>query len=287
MKSVVGIVGLGLLGGAIAQRLLRGGAFVVGYDLREEANRELEAMGGCPAPLAVAARAPRVLLSLPDSDVVERVVSEVEPALAPGQVILDTTTGHPERIAALAERLLRRGVDYADVTVLGSSDQARQGEVIVLAGGPAEVVGSCEGVLRAFARRVFHVGPCGSGARMKLVVNLVLGLNRAVLAEGLSFAWSCGLDVRAALEILRDGSAYSRVMDVKGEKMLAGDFAPQARLSQHLKDVRLILEQASRVGAMVPLSEVHAELLRRVVEMGGGDDDNSAVIRAYSPPVDT
>lgn len=281
MKSI-GVVGLGLLGSAIAQRLLRGGFLVVGFDLRDQACRELESMGGSAAPLPVVARQPCVLLSLPDSDVVERVIAQIEPALTSGQVILDTTTGDPEGTAALGERLQRRGVDYADVTVLGSSEQARQGDVIVMAGGRREALASCEDVLQAFARRWFHVGPCGSGARMKLVVNLVLGLNRAVLAEGLSFARRCGLDDRAALEILRDGAAYSRVMDVKGEKMLTGDFAPQARLAQHLKDVRLILEQAGRVGAAVPLSEVHAGLLQRVVELGGGDDDNSAVIRAYN-----
>jgi 3-hydroxyisobutyrate dehydrogenase-like beta-hydroxyacid dehydrogenase len=175
-------------------------------------------------------------------------------------------------------------IDYVDATVLGSSEQARQGDVIVMAGGRREAVESCADVLQTFARRWFHVGPCGCGARTKLVVNLVLGLNRAVLAEGLNFARRCGLDERALLEILRDGSAYSRVMDVKGEKMLRGDFTPQARLAQHLKDVGLILEQAARVGARTPLSEVHAELLRRVVELGGGDDDNSAVIRAYEAP---
>jgi 3-hydroxyisobutyrate dehydrogenase-like beta-hydroxyacid dehydrogenase len=116
---------------------------------------------------------------------------------------------------------------------------------------------------------------------MKLVVNLVLGLNRAVLAEGLAFARGCGLDLPRVLEVLQAGAAYSRVMDAKGARMLARDFRPQARLRQHLKDVELILDEARRVGAKAPLSELHRELLRRVVEQGSGDEDNSAVIRAY------
>jgi 3-hydroxyisobutyrate dehydrogenase-like beta-hydroxyacid dehydrogenase len=117
---------------------------------------------------------------------------------------------------------------------------------------------------------------------MKLVVNLVLGLNRAVLAEGLSLARSCGLDLPETLRVLRAGAAYSRVMDSKGPKMIAGEFQPQARLSQHLKDVRLILAEAERVGALVPLSRLHRDLLEAVEAGGWGEEDNAAVIRAFS-----
>jgi 3-hydroxyisobutyrate dehydrogenase-like beta-hydroxyacid dehydrogenase len=116
---------------------------------------------------------------------------------------------------------------------------------------------------------------------MKLVFNLVLGLHRAVLAEALSFAGSYGIDPAAALEVLKAGAAYSKVMDIKGGKMLSGDFTPEARLSQHLKDVRLIVAAAERCGAMVPLSEIHRELLERAEAAGFGAMDNSAVIKAF------
>jgi 3-hydroxyisobutyrate dehydrogenase-like beta-hydroxyacid dehydrogenase len=118
---------------------------------------------------------------------------------------------------------------------------------------------------------------------MKLVVNLVLGLNRAVLAEGLSLARACGLDLPETLRVLRAGAAYSRVMDSKGPKMIAGEFQPQARLSQHLKDVRLILAEAERAGALVPLSRLHRDLLEAVEAGGWGEEDNAAVIRAFAP----
>ena len=118
---------------------------------------------------------------------------------------------------------------------------------------------------------------------MKLVVNLVLGLNRAVLAEGLSFARANGLDAEAALAILRAGPAYSGVMDTKGPKMLRGDFTPEARLSQHHKDVRLILESGLRAGIDLPLSRVHDRLLDAAEKQGLGDADNSAIIRAFAP----
>ncbi len=114
-------------------------------------------------------------------------------------------------------------------------------------------------------------------------MNLVLGLNRAALAEGLGFARRCGLDPVAVLDVLRGGAAYSRVMDTKGPKMLAGDFAPEARLAQHLKDVRLIRSQGDRAGAHLPLSEVHERLHAELVRAGFGECDNSSVIRAFDP----
>jgi 3-hydroxyisobutyrate dehydrogenase-like beta-hydroxyacid dehydrogenase len=116
---------------------------------------------------------------------------------------------------------------------------------------------------------------------MKLVVNLVLGLNRAVLAEGITLAEALALEPRQTLDILRASAAYSRVMDAKGPKMLEGDFAPQARLSQHLKDVRLILEAAQRTGAALPLSLLHRELIERACAAGLGPLDNSAIIEAF------
>ena len=118
---------------------------------------------------------------------------------------------------------------------------------------------------------------------MKLVVNLVLGLNRAVLAEGLSFARQLGIDGGHALEVLKAGASWSRAMDHKGEKMLALDFEPQARLAQHFKDVRLILELAGQAKATVPFSSLHEKLLSRLVDQGDGELDNCAIIRAFQP----
>ena len=116
---------------------------------------------------------------------------------------------------------------------------------------------------------------------MKLVVNLVLGLNRAVLAEGLSLAKACGMDLTQTLEVLQATPAYSAIMDPKGVKMIEQDFAPQARLAQHLKDVGLIRKLAREHGALVPLSNLHEELLRRAVEMGLGELDNCAIIKVF------
>jgi len=281
--DTLGLIGLGLLGSAMAERLLGAGFDVIGHDIDTDRRSALQAAGGRPAGSAseVASGCRRILLSLPTSDVVAAVLAEIEPHLAEGTIVVDTTTGDPETMAGLGTRLAARGVAYIDATVGGSSKQARAGEVIVLAGGDEQAFQACQDVFACFARRVFHVGGCGSGARMKLVLNLVLGLNRAVLAEGLSFAAAQGLDVNAALEILKAGPAYSRVMDTKGQKMLSGDFAPEARLSQHLKDVRLIMAAGERRGARLPLSALHCRLLENVEAAGFGDSDNSAIIKAF------
>jgi 3-hydroxyisobutyrate dehydrogenase-like beta-hydroxyacid dehydrogenase len=116
---------------------------------------------------------------------------------------------------------------------------------------------------------------------MKLISNLVLGLNRAALAEGLVFARAIGVDTERALEVLMGTMAYSRTMDTKGRKMVEGDFSVQARLSQHLKDVRLILNAALSADQPLPLTEAHRRLLEAAEAAGRGDADNSAIIEAF------
>lgn len=280
--SEIGVIGLGLMGGALAERFRGAGRRVVGFDPRDECRQRLADVGGEPvgSPRAVFEVARTVVLSLPNSGAVREVVAEVGGAVR-GATIVDTTTGEPGATEATGRELAGAGCDYLDATLTGSSAQARAGEVVVTAGGPAEAFARAEPLFRLFASRWFHVGPWGSGARTKLVVNLVLGLNRAVLAEGLSFARRCGLDLDAVLEILKSGAAYSRAMDTKGAKMIAGDFAPQAKLSQHLKDVRLVLGEGERTGAALPLTALHEKLLTALADRGFGECDNSAVIRAF------
>jgi 3-hydroxyisobutyrate dehydrogenase-like beta-hydroxyacid dehydrogenase len=279
----VGMIGLGLLGSALAERFLRSGHAVVGYDIDPDRRRLLASLGGRPADSAgnVVRDAGRTVLSLPTTDEVEVVLAEAAGDMRAGSVVLDTTTGAPDRRPAVGVRLAAAGVRYLDAGVIGSSELVRAADAVALVAGDRSDADACADLFNCFARQWFYLGPWGSAARMKLVVNLVLGLNRAVLAEGLAFARACGLDPAVALGVLQAGAAYSRVMDTKGPKMVGGDFEPQARLTQHLKDVRLILAEAERTGATVPLSELHRDLLDRLVAAGFGDSDNAAVIRAF------
>lgn len=281
--ETVGMIGLGLLGAAIAERLLQSEFDVLGFDVDTNRLRMLADLEGRPAASAreVARGSKRLVLSLPDSNVVESVLTDLAAELRPGLIIVDTTTGEPERTAERGAELFQRDVHYLDATISGSSEQTRQGEVTVMVGGERGVSEACADLFTTFARSWYHIGPWGSGARMKLVVNLVLGLNRAVLAEGLAFARASGLDLTETLQVLRDSAAYSKVMDVKGRKMIEQDFVPQARLAQHLKDVRLILSEVGRVGAKTPISKLHHELLTKLELAGMGELDNSAVFKAF------
>ena len=278
---MIGIVGLGLLGSAVGERLIRAGFAVCGYDTQANRRQALETLGGNAVDAAsqVFSACEIVLLVLPDSQVVRGVLASVAPR--PGSVIVDLTTGDPEQMAEFGEALAKSGVAYLDATVGGSSEQVRGQDAIVMVGGEKAALERVEVLLKTFSREVFHVGTCGNGARMKLAMNLVLGLNRAVLAEGLAFAAACGLSMDDALRVFRAGPAWSRVMDLKGRRMIDRDFVPAARLAQHRKDVDLILAAAAKNGARTPLSSVHRELLREVEQEGFGAEDNSAIIRAF------
>jgi 3-hydroxyisobutyrate dehydrogenase-like beta-hydroxyacid dehydrogenase len=275
------MIGLGLLGSALAERMLRAGCVVLGYDLSAERLQALASAGGQAATLEQVVNQETIILCLPDSKVVASVVQSIQKLLQPGTLLVDATTGDPAATTALAMKLERQGIDYVDATVGGSSQQVREGTAIVMAGGTGPAIKRAAPLLAAWGKQWFRVGPPGSGARMKLVLNLALGLQRAVLAESLDLAARAGVDPATALAIMRASPAYATCMDTKGPKMLAADFAPQARLAQHYKDVQLIRDLAADCGASVPLTAVHEEILQRAIALGWGDADNSAVLCAY------
>lgn len=277
-KKQISVVGLGLMGTAITERLLEHGWRVHVWNRTREKADSLIALGAIWTEHPFA-ESDRVLISLYTSDVVKDVFAQMENDLRRGQIVVDTTTGEPEQSMATGARLASQAISYLDAPISGSSQQTRQGEATTMVGGDRAAFDACGDLWSVLGRNVFYVGPSGSAAKMKLISNLVLGLNRAVLAEGLAFASAIDVEPAAALDILRQSMAYSRAMDVKGKKMIEGNFQVQARLSQHLKDVRLILEAASTGGVELPLSQTHRMLLERAENMGLGDLDNSAIIK--------
>ncbi|MGB6538741.1 MAG: NAD-binding protein, partial [Xanthobacteraceae bacterium] len=211
---------------------------------------------------------------------VEQVEDVVERALLPaasGKIVLCTATCDPNRIAALAARIGGR-LRFLETPVSGTSEQVRAGDGVGLIGGEAAIAEAAAPVLDALFPRRFHVGKAGDGGRAKLAINHILALNRLALAEGLVFATRMGLNPAAFLELARNSAAASQVMDTKGAKMLHGDFSPQARVRQSLKDAHLILDQARRAGQKLPLFEIHADVLEACMRHGDGEADNSVVI---------
>ncbi len=283
VNGPVGIIGLGLVGTALAERLLEAGQAVRGFDLKPERCEQFIACGGtiAPSPAALAGQVRHVVLCVFDDADIERVLwnddgvmhSSVRP-----QVIISTTTSDPDRVIEAARRTMAAGVPMLDATISGTSVQVRKLDSVMMVGGEVRAVEACADFFQTVAKRWFHVGESGAGARAKLVINLVLGLNRAALGEGIAFAERMGLDVPALIEVLKASAAYSQVMDTKGDKMVQRDYTVQGRLHQHAKDVTLILAQAARLGMRLPMSDIHDTLLQQAIADGDGDIDNSAVV---------
>lgn len=284
MTSNIGLIGLGLVGTAIAERLLAEDFDVIGYDIEPAKCEHLEQLSGkaVDSPAQVAEKTDRLILSLPNTEIVTKVVEGPDGIIeagTPAKFIIDTTTGDPEETAALAQRLKEKDIYFLDAPFSGSSRQVRDREITFMVGGDKAAYEKCMDIFQMLGRETFYLGDSGNGSRAKLASNLILGLNRLALAEGLVFAGKLGLDPKAFLELLKVTPAYSAAMDVKGKKMLDGDFTAQARLNQHHKDVSIILKYSEKFGQELPLSKVHLDVLKKAIEAGDGDLDNSAVIR--------
>lgn len=277
----VGVVGIGLVGLAIVERLRAARIKVLGYDIDPARRDALVAASAVAAASAndVFGSCDNVVLALYDGGQTSAVMREAISVLAPGTLILDCGTGDPDQVVALAVRLAARGVRLVDGPLSGSSQQIREGTAVMMMGGDREDCAALEPVLAAIAPRHFLLGPPGSGARAKLATNLLLGLNRAALAEALVFAEALGLALPAFLDLVRATPAFSRAVDAKGQRMIDGEFAPpQSRITQHRKDLALMLEAAKRAGHALPLTATHAELLDAAIADGAGDLDNAAII---------
>ena len=284
MVSKIGLVGLGLVGQALAERLLAEHFDVIGFDIEPAKCEHLEKLGAKAVdnPAQVTEQTDRIILSLPNTEVVLKVVegsAGILEAKTPPKYIIDTTTGDPDETAALAQRLKEKDIYFLDAPFSGSSRQVRAKEITFMVGGDKTAYEKCMDIFQTLGAEVFYLGNSGNGSRAKLASNLILGLNRLALAEGLVFASELGLDPKAFLELLKVTPAYSAAMDVKGKKMLDGNFTAQARLRQHLKDVSIILKYSEKLGQELPLSKVHLDVLKKAIEAGDGDLDNSAVIR--------
>jgi 3-hydroxyisobutyrate dehydrogenase-like beta-hydroxyacid dehydrogenase len=282
-QEPIGVIGTGLLGSALADRLLAEGFPTIVHNRTRSKADPLLAKGAVWSddPLA---QCRRVIFSLFTAEQVQQVLDRMSGGLRAGQIVIDTSTSDPRKTTALGKQLAALGVEYLESPISGSSEQTRNHQSTALVAGDRAAFDACQDLWDCLAAKTYYLGPWGNASRMKLVTNLVLGLNRAALAEGLTFADKIGLPADAALEVLINSPAYSRIMESKGQKMVRGDFTPQARLSQHLKDVRLIMDEANRGSASLPLSDVHLMLLERAEAAGLGELDNSALIRVLQNP---
>ncbi|MFN7087866.1 MAG: NAD(P)-dependent oxidoreductase [Burkholderiales bacterium] len=289
--STVGLIGAGLMGTACARRMMHAGMKVLAYDVDEAKRAAIAAMGADTAVAIgeIAARCAVIVLAVFDTTQVEQVVEGEGGVLetmardrAP-PIVVCTSTCDPQRLAALAARIAPRGGRLLEVPISGTSRQVAEGHGVGLIGGERALMAQAGAVLDAICPRRHHLGAVGNGSRAKLAINLILGLNRAALAEGLVFAERLGLARAAFLEVARGSAAYSQVMDIKGPLMARREYrAPSSRVDQSLKDFRLMLEQARAAGQELPFATVYARLLEDCVRCGEGDWDNAAIAEAIA-----
>jgi putative dehydrogenase len=278
-RSPVGVIGVGLMGEVYARRLIAAGFDVIGYDVDQAKSERLATFGAQAGTLAdIARHCELIVVAVFNTEQVEDVVEHALIPAAAGKIVLVTSTCDPDRIAALGARV-GDTLRFLETPVSGTSEQVRQGDGVGLIGGDKTIAAAAAPVLDALFPKSFHIGKIGDGGRAKLAVNLILGLNRLALAEGLVFAERLGLDPAAFLDVARQSAAASQVMDTKGPKMIRGDFAPEGRVRQTLKDTHLMLDQARKAGQQLPLLQIHADVLESCVRHGGSEDDNSSVIK--------
>jgi 3-hydroxyisobutyrate dehydrogenase-like beta-hydroxyacid dehydrogenase len=241
----VGVIGLGNMGGRIARRLLAGGEEVSGYDVSPPA---LEASGVAPVA-SIGALVPAceiVLLSLPDSRVVEAVVLGDGGVLAScreGQVVVDLTTASPASSVRIHAALGDRGVEYVDAGISGGARAAEKGTLTIMAGGSPEALDRVRPVLAHFAERVFHMGESGAGHTAKLLNNYLNGVSLAATAEVMVAARTAGLDLTQLLEVINASSGVNFATLERFPHIVKGDYL-EGGLTVDLmaKDVLLYLD---------------------------------------------
>jgi 2-hydroxy-3-oxopropionate reductase len=287
MKQRIGIVGVGLMGGWLARHLLAAGYPVIAHDLDAAKVDAVVAAGGKKAasPDQIAAQVDIIILSLPNSHIVNDVVRNSLKLFETGRkglILLDASTADPMMSKALAAELAAQGIEMADCTISGTSEMAKVKDTVFMFGGKQEIFEQCIPLFQAMGREWVYMGAHGNGATIKLVVNLVLSLNRMALAEGLTLAAKAGLDQLQTLEVLKKSAAGSKCMDQKGYRMVHKNFQPPAgHMSVHYKDVRLMLALGASLDCPLPLLALNAQALASEISKGRGDWDSSDIIMFY------
>lgn len=285
MEQTVGVIGLGIMGGAFAANLLAAGFKVIGFDLDRAPCEALAERGGVPAasPRDVAERADIVVLSLPSAAALQRVVGGHDGLASSGRggvIVMDCSTlavADKERARAALDET---GMILLDCPISGTGPQARSKDVIVFASGDRAAFEACVPVVEGFARRHRYLGGFGDGSRLKLVANLLVAEHIAATAEAMVLAIKAGLDPRLAYEVLAGSPASSRMFDLRAPSMVRDDYHPaMMKMSLWRTDIEIIGDFVAGLGAKTPLFDAATALFRQALEEGDGLEDTAAVCR--------
>jgi 2-hydroxy-3-oxopropionate reductase len=286
MPETLGFIGLGLMGRPMAKNLLAAGYPVVVHSRSRGPVDELVAAGATSAatPADVARRATRVITMVPDSPDVELVLegpNGVFSGLQPHTIVIDMSSIAPGVARRLAARAAALGASMLDAPVSGGDIGARDGTLSIMVGGDAEAFSRARPILDVLGNpeKVIHIGEAGAGQLCKLCNQMVIGGTLAVVAEALSLARKASVDAGRVREALLGGFAQSRVLEVHGQRALAGTFTPGFKTHLFAKDMRNVVSTLAEHDTPAPVTAVVQQLLHATMAAGHGDDDNSVMAK--------
>jgi 2-hydroxy-3-oxopropionate reductase len=282
--EVVGFVGLGVMGAPMALNLLRAGHALTVYNRTAGRALPLAEAGASVAvsPQAVAMASAVVFVNVSDDAAVEEVLfgpSGLVHGLAQGAVVVDMGTTSPAATRRFAQRLAGQGVSLLDAPVSGGEAGARAGTLSIMVGGPVEAYRRVLPLLQVLGGSIVHVGESGAGQVAKACNQIAVSATLLGVAEAFTFARRQGVPPERVREALLGGFAYSRILEVHGGRMLAGDFTPGFRARLHQKDLGLVAREAQALNLALPTAALAAQLMNALVAAGHAESDSSALVR--------
>lgn len=279
-NKTVGILGLGIMGGAIAENLRAGGWHVVGYDIDAARCAEMHRAGIEIAANAeqVAARAPLMLTSLPHVDALQAVARTIADAKLERRIVAELSTFAIEDKLQIEQMLRAAGHVLLDCPISGTGAQARERDLAIYASGERESIAAMMPLLRDFAREVYDLGEFGNGTKMKLVANLLVAIHNVASAEAFALGIKAGLDPHQILELVKAGAGNSRVFELRGPMMADGRYDDATmKISVWQKDMEIIRRFAAELQCKTPLLDATAPIYDAAVAKGLGGQDTAAV----------
>ncbi|WP_028593163.1 NAD(P)-dependent oxidoreductase [Paenibacillus assamensis] len=285
MKKVA-VLGMGTMGAPMARNLLEKGYEVIVYNRTIEKTAPLAALGASVArtPKHAAAEADVVISMVSDDTSIIHIYDGPDGILAglrPGTYVIDSSTISPTLVMRLAEDCNAKEAIFLDAPVTGSKPAAEAGTLLFMVGGESAALEAVRPVFEAMGSRIVHMGATGNGSITKLAHNAIVGINNAALAEGFSIVAKTGVNPSAFLEVVQNGSAGSKAADLKGKKIVDGNFDNQFSLQLILKDLKLASVLTDSIQTPTPMLEAAKNMFQIGHASGYGEEDLSAVVKVY------
>jgi 2-hydroxy-3-oxopropionate reductase len=282
-KLKIGYIGLGIMGKAMARNILKAGYTVVVHNRSRAAVKELVAEGAIEAfsPKEVAEQVDVVFTNLPDSPDVELVALGDEGIIEGakgGMIFIDNSTIKPATARSIAEALAQKGVLSLDAPVSGGDIGAQQGTLAIMVGGPAEALERVMPIFEVIGKKITHVGDTGAGQIAKACNQVMVAAQMVAMGELLILAKKAGADPEKVVAAIQGGAAQCWTLDVKPERLFAGNRNPGFKAYMQAKDLGIVVDTAREYGIPMPSTSVNTQLFNAMLEMGMREMDNSAVV---------